>query len=349
MVLHAIENMLFRKVAPFTIRHIKRPDLNTDDRLAVKVLEQASREFQVAPPVTLHLPDPLLMAGIWGLMRESFVIHSSGRMVREGVAAAVSKLNECPYCVDVHASMHLSAGGKCSALNDDLFTGSTPSAMAYQWASETLNPDSEVISEPKILPADRPQIFATAICFHFINRMVNIFLDAAPMPMPAANSAFMRSFSRASLRFFGRRMVQLDGSPGVFIIDTSEMALPPEFSWSVSDPNVAGSLARFTYAAEEAGRESLHEDVRALVTGHLREWHGEQPELGRSWVEALVEPLDARLRPSARLALLAARASWQIDDRLIQDFRALVDDDRTLVQVTGWAAFAAVKRIAGWL
>ncbi len=349
MILHAVENLLFRKVAPFTIRHIKRPDLNVDDALAAKVLEQASREFQTAPPVTLHLPDPLLLAGVWGLMRESFVVHSRGRMVREVVAAAVSKLNECPYCVDVHASMHLSAGGKHSALNNDLGVGSTPSAIAYQWASATLNPGSKVITEGKISPEDRPQIFGTAICFHFINRMVNIFLDSAPMPMPAANSRVMRSFSRASLRIFGKRMVGLDVLPGDFIIENPNMALPLEFAWSNADPDVAGSLVRFTYAAERAGKEALHDDVRLLVTDHLNEWHGEQPGLGRSWVEDLVGHLDESLMPSARLALLAARASWQIDKQVIREFRAIIDDDRALIQVAGWASFAAVRRIASWL
>jgi len=136
---------------------------------------------------------------------------------------------------------------------------------------------------------------------------------------------------------------------GDFIIENPNTVLPPEFAWSNPDSNVAGSLVRFAYAAERAGQEALHDDVRLLVTDHLNEWHGEQPGLGRAWVEDLVGHLDESLRPSARLALLAARASWQIDDRLIQDFRALVDDDRTLVQVTGWAAFAAVKRIASWL
>ncbi|VAW75026.1 hypothetical protein MNBD_GAMMA13-1514 [hydrothermal vent metagenome] len=348
-MLHAIENQLFRKVAPFTIRHIQRPDLATDDPLVRKVMEQASREFQVAPPVTLHQPDPLLLAGVWGLMREAFVVHAEGRVVREAVAAAVSQLNECPYCVDVHASMHLSAGGEGNILTDELSNGTSASALAYQWASATLTPDADIIHHPQIPAGDVPQVFGTAICFHFINRMVNIFLDKAPMPMPAAGSNFMRAFSRASLRFFGKRMVQLDGEPGAFIIDPGEMALPPEFSWSASDLNVAGSLTRFAYAAEHAGREALHEDVRTVVTDHLQTWKGEPPGLGRGWVDTLVKQVDARLQPSTRLALLAARASWQIDEQVVADFRSVVDDDRSLIQAAGWASFAAVRRIAGWL
>jgi len=191
VILHAIENQLFRKVAPFTIRHIQRPDLDTDDPLVRKVLEQVSHEFQVAPPLTLHQPAPLLMAGVWGLMRETFVVHSEGRVIREAVAAAVSQLNECPYCVDVHASMHASAGGD-DILANELATGTSASALAYQWASATLTPDADVIRNPPIPSDDIPQVFGTAICFHFINRMVNIFLDDAPMPMPAASSAVMR-------------------------------------------------------------------------------------------------------------------------------------------------------------
>lgn len=349
MVMQAIENYLFRKVAPFTIRYIQRPDLGTDDVLARKVLEQASREFQVAPPLTLHQADPLLMAGVWSMMREGFVVHAEGRVIREAVAAAVSEINECPYCVDVHSSMHKSAGSEKDILDGALKAGSSLEELAYQWALATLSPDSKTILEPKIPPNEVPQIYATAICFHFINRMVNIFLDEAPMPMPAANSKFMRSFSRVSLKFFGKRMVKLDGKPGEYIFNNVQPELPPEFAWAKTDSNVAGGLARFAYAAEQAGKQALHENVRALVLSHLKDWQGESPGLSRSWTNSLVDQLDDELKPSARLALLAARSPWQIDKQIINHYREITGDDKSLVQVAGWASYAAVKRIAGWL
>jgi len=350
MLTQAIENQLFRKVAPFTIRYIQRPDLRSSDTLMSKVLDQASREFQIAPPLTLHHPDPLLMAGVWSMMREGFVVHAEGRATREAVAAGVSVLNQCPYCVDVHASMHNSAGSDKNIITGELNSGSSLDALAYQWALATLSPDSKTIRSPKIPPDEIPQLYATAICFHFINRMVNIFLGEAPMPMPAAGSPFMRAFSRASLQFFGKRIVKLDGLPGDHIIDTVPIDLSEEFSWAAADHNVAGGLLRFAYASERAGQQAVHEDVRTLIESHLNEWQGEAAGLSRSWTDPIIDRLDDRHKPAARLALLAARSSWQIDKQVIDDYKSATSgNDKSLIQITGWASYAAVKRIAGWL
>ena len=89
-------------------------------------------------------------------------------------------------------------------------------------------------------------------------------------------------------------------------------------------------------------------DVRALVEKHLAGWRGEHAPLSRAWVEALVTSLDSAHRPIARLALLAARAAYQVDDQLIADFRAVMPDDKALLQTVAWASFAATRRIASW-
>ena len=105
MLKQLIENQIFHKAAPQAIRYIRKPDLATDDRLSKKILDQVAREFQLVPPITLHLGDPELMAGVWGISRESFIVNSTDRMRREAIAAAISILNQCPYCVTVHQSM----------------------------------------------------------------------------------------------------------------------------------------------------------------------------------------------------------------------------------------------------
>lgn len=348
MIIEKIENQLFRKVAPFTIRHIKRPDLNSKEPLVKRVFDQAGREFQAAPPITLHFPDPSLMAGIWSATRESFIINANGRAMREAVAAAVSELNECPYCVDVHTAMHASANGSRHLPDSNSDSDNSSVARAYKWALSTLDPDSPLLQYPQIAIADTPQVFGTAICFHYTNRMVNIFLDKAPMPMPAASSKFMRAFSRASLRFFGKRMVKLDGVPGDYIMEAENVVLPEEFSWAHSNPYVAGGLLRFSHAAEMAGSEAVHKDIQELVLLHLDAWNGEQVGLGRGWVEELILPLDKKLQPAGRLALLAARASWQVDKEIIREFRQFNEGDKALIQVAGWASYAAVKKISGW-
>ena len=349
MNLHTLENLIFRKVAPHTIRHLARPNLKSGDAKTKKIVSQLGREFQVAPPFTLHLSSPGLLAGLWSATRESLIVNARNRAMREATAAAVSGLNECPYCVDVHNPMMVVARGNAGASKADAGSDQAAISAAAQWASATLDPQAENLRRHRVAPEHIPQVFGTAVCFHYVNRMVNIFLDKSPVPMPGGSTRFGRYMTRASLGIFGKRIVSLDGKPGDFLIEAGANSLPREFAWAESNANVAGGLQRFANAAYSAGEESVHEDVRALLLNHLENWRGEAPPLSRSWVEQAMKGLDDELKPAARLALLAARASWQVDDGIIADFRALHPDDKTLVDTTGWASFMAVRRIASWL
>jgi hypothetical protein len=60
-------------------------------------------------------------------------------------------------------------------------------------------------------------------------------------------------------------------------------------------------------------------------------------------------PLALPLRPTARLALLSALASYQVDQQIISAFRQYQPGDRDLVNVTAWASWVAARRIASWL
>ena len=72
--------------------------------LVASVYEQVAREFAVVPPITIHSAVPEILAGLWCLTREAFIV-GMGRARREMVAAGVSRTNRCPYCVEVHSAM----------------------------------------------------------------------------------------------------------------------------------------------------------------------------------------------------------------------------------------------------
>ena len=66
--------------------------------------------------------------------------------------------------------------------------------------------------------------------------------------------------------------------------------------------------------------------------------------LSRAWVERAIADLSASDRPAARLAMLVALASFQIDTDVIQAFRAQHPSDADLIAATAWASFAAARR-----
>ncbi len=48
-----------------------------------RVFEQLSAEFQIVPPITLHLPNTKLIAGVWGARRECLVAGRTSRVDRD--------------------------------------------------------------------------------------------------------------------------------------------------------------------------------------------------------------------------------------------------------------------------
>jgi len=177
--------------------------------------------------------------------------------------------------------------------------------------------------------------------------MVSVFLADSPIALPGMTSSPGEKLARVAFAFMGKRMVSQDPQPGQSP-GLVEAELPKEFSWATPAPAVANALASFVGIAENAGRKAIPKEVRTLLLKHLSTWRGEQPPLSRSWINQLVAPLEEAHRPIATLALLTARAPWQVDDAVIEDFRKVSPGDRALVQTTAWAAYSAARHVAGW-
>jgi hypothetical protein len=66
-------------------------------------------------------------------------------------------------------------------------------------------------------------------------------------------------------------------------------------------------------------------------------------------VEAEIGALDERVKPTARLALMVALATFQIDQGLVGEFQMRSPSGEKLLATVSWAAFTAARRIGSWL
>jgi AhpD family alkylhydroperoxidase len=64
----------------------------------------------VVEPFVVHSSSPQLLAGYWAASRETTLAGIVPRAQKESVSPAVSKVNQCPYCVDAHTMMLMAAG-----------------------------------------------------------------------------------------------------------------------------------------------------------------------------------------------------------------------------------------------
>lgn len=343
-----LENLIFKHIAPRGVRYLTLVDDIDTSGLVAQVYSQMGREFQLAPPFTVHALIPELLAGVWTASRESLICGPADRVAREAIAIAVSRINACPYCVDVHGMMLNGAGhhelaytltnAQESKLTD------TDTADLVQWALATRSPAAPALAAPPFSPVDAPQMIGTAVLFHYINRIVNVFLHESPIP--SRTPQFMKRLVGSAMT---SRIVEVVAEPGQSLHFLPNDFLPPDLSWAAPNPSVAGAFARLSGVVERVGEAALSGATRELLLARLRPWHGEDAGLSRGWVEDAIAGLSPEERPTARLALLAAFASHQVDEGVISVCRAAGAGDATLLAVVAWASFCVARKVGTWL
>jgi alkylhydroperoxidase family enzyme len=289
--------------------------------LVAKVYQQLENDYSfLAPPITLHSRSPEVMAASWLMLRETLLASGrADRVVKESVASAVSEANTCPYCVEVHDATRRSIDGGYDA----------DAVRAWVHGGPWPFPDDQL-----------EECVGVAVTFEYVNRMNNVFLPESPLPAQVpgiARNQVRRTIGRVAA--VGNEAIEPGGSLGLL----PDAYLPEDFLWSSGHPTIAQAFARATAVIDPAGTRSLSPTVRQLVHTRLS---GDRAEvsLSRSWVDHAVAELPAGDRAVAKLALLTALASYQVDDDVVASARRVCEDDAALIELTAWASLTAARR-----
>lgn len=331
-----------------TINYIQPVEYDSAAGLTREVYQQLETDFIPAPLIVLHSPLPEVMAGAWSILRETLLAGSVSRSRKEAVAASVSKLNECPFCVDAHTVLLRATSDHDVAnaiLHGDFDSIQDPELKPLvEWVLATRTASSDAV-HPPFTQHEAPELIGTVITFHYINRIANIFVGDSLLPVPSMLKGLTYRLYAAT---GGKRIVR-PRLPGNSLKFVPRSDLPGDFSWAAKNPAVAGAFAGFAKVVEEAGNNVLPEPVRALVSERVAAWNGELMGMSRRWVDEAIAGLEDQDRPAARLALLGALASYQVDAGVIDDFRSQYPDDAQLISATAWASFTAARRVSNWL
>lgn len=332
------------------VRHVHPVPPARAEGLVARVYEQARADFLLVPPFTLHSPVPEILAAVWSVTRETLVAGVVPRGLKEAVAAAVSRLNRCPYCVDAHlmALGAASGAGAVRAVERGVDGGDARLRALGAWAEATRTPGAEVLRRPPFSSAEAPELIGTVLAFHYINRMVSVFCEESPLPLPAA-LAGLRSVVRRLSAPMVMRSAARSHAPGASLALVPRVPLPDDLGWAATRDEIAVACAAVADAVERHARVAIPAAVLDLVRERTAGWHGEDPGLDRGWVAGAVASLPERERAAGRLALLTAFAAHRVDDAAVAEFRRQHPDDAALVALTAFASLAAARRVATWL
>lgn len=334
------------------LRHVRPVGRGEARGLVSLVYQQIASEYQLVPPLTLHSPVPDLMAALWGITRESFLAGTAGRVEREAVAATVSRINACPFCVEAHA-MSLHGTGRHD-LAETLVSGGEVVDPDLQsllaWAAATRRPGSPLLLEPPFHVEEWPQFIGTVLLFHYINRMVHVFLGDSPLPaLPGMGRTLRRT---AGTMLMGRatgRPLTPGLAEGLQRPGTSGKPSVRRFPWAAGAPEILQAWQNFDQVIQNLGERHVPAPVRLLVQEALEHWRGQDMGLSRAWAADLSRDLPEDQRSLGRLSLLVGLASHQVDDQVVQAVASDGRDGARLVSVVAWASAMGTFRIGEWI
>lgn len=339
---------LFDTLSVKTMRYVSAVPTREATGLTKRVYDMIREDFFKNGSLTSRSRVPTLMAAIWMLGREAMLVEDKvNRTVKDAISAVLSQINDCPYCEDMLVSL-VYAGGDHDAASDilaqnDLETTNAEMRECLEWLRAIATPGTQDVPSNPFTEEELPEIFGTLLGMSDINRFSHVVMEASPVNAPFG----LQTIKAAALRMFGlelevTRKLALEHGRALPLLPAAK--LPADMQWAQSNPRVADALSRYAAAVEREAKGVISDDVRRVVEASLQKWQGEQMPISRSWVNADIEGLEGADQAIAKLAIVLAKAPYQVDEKMAEDVLGEDGDEERFIRILAWASFTGSRR-----
>jgi len=341
---------LFEALSLRTMRYVHAIPRRKATGLVAQVYEMIEEDFFINGSLISRSKTPELLAGIWTAGRESVLVDDHlDRTTKEAMNAVLSQVNDCPYCGDMLISL-VHAGGNHDAASgifgeNDAHISNTTLRQRLNWVKSIATPGAKMDLPVPFSAEELPEAIAALMAMSDINRFSHVVMDGSPVSAPLG----LQGVKAEALRLFGEQLRATHVkrlTPGRALPLLPPAPLPRDMQWAVPNARIADAVARWTAVVEREASWVVSPAVRDLVVSNLQHWDGEVMPLSRNWVNSETTMLTGRDRAIARLALVLAKAPYQVDETLVED---VVNEDRSeerFIRILAWASFSAARRFA---
>jgi AhpD family alkylhydroperoxidase len=332
------------------MRYVSAIPASEAEGLVARIYDMIAEDFFINGSLTSHSKVPELMAGVWTGGRESILVSDHlDRTTKEAMTAVLSRINDCPYCGDMLVSL-VHGGGKHDAASQILSESEEQITDVtlrerLEWVKAVATPSSQAPTHTPFTAEQLPEVIGSLLAMSHINRFSHVVMDGSPVTAPFG----LQSIKSGALRMFGSELkttTERPIEPGRALDLLPPAPLPDDMYWAKPNPRIAAALSRWAGVVERESARVVRPHVRNLVHNNLQRWEGEPMPISRSWVDKEVEGLTGGDRAIARLALVVAKAPYQVDEALVGDILGEDRDETRLIRVLAWASFSAARRIA---
>jgi hypothetical protein len=339
---------LFDTLSVKTMRYVSTVPTRKSEGLTKKVYDMIREDFFKNGSLTSRSKVPELMAAVWTAGREAMLVEDGvDRTTKDAICAVLSQINDCPYCEDMLISL-VHAGGKHDAAGDifeqnELHATDAGLRECLEWVRAIATP-GRINVPPSLFTADQlPEVFGTLLAMSDINRFSHVVMKDSPVSEPFG----LRAIKALALRLFGSELEatrRLALEPGRALPLLPPAPLPEDMDWARPNTRVADALARYAATVERHATGVISSGVRRAVESALHNWNGEQMPISRSWVEVEVAGLEGADRDIARLAIVLAKAPYQVDQTMAEAVLGEGRDEGRFIRILAWASFTGARR-----
>jgi hypothetical protein len=311
---------LVRYITAVSVKH------STDSNR--RVFAQMQQENAgVHGPFLVHAAQPTLLAAVWALFRETQLASGVPRAHQETIALLVAEENRCPWCIEAH-QLALSTQPRVSQIVD--------------WYNANPDPLSAAAHPAFTLEASIAHR-AAVLLWQYINRITNVLLvESAWQRFGSWKAPATRVMGRVFEAFFLNRRYEA----GRALVLIGDAPLPEHLAWAQPHRPIAAALAYVHQQIQDLGAPHIPETVQRFVLEFVHAHRRQSMGLSRRWADDAVQPLEPSQRTLAKLLLLTALASYQIDDAVMRSVRDELRTDAELLAVLAWGSYAAHNRFS---
>jgi hypothetical protein len=330
-----------------TMRYVSAVPTRKAKGLTKEVYDMIREDFFKNGSLTSRSKVPELMAAIWTGGRESMLVEDKvDRTTKDAITAVLSQINDCPYCEDMLISL-VHAGGKHDAARE-IFAQNGLSATdarlreRLEWVRAIATPGEGNVPETPFSPEQMPEVLGTLMGMSDINRFSHVVMEDSPVNAPFG----ARTIKAFALRLFGSELVatrRVPLKPGRALPLLPPAPLPEDMSWARANPRVADALARWAATVEREASRVISPRVKKVVAASLQAWQGELMPISRSWVDAEVEGLSGEDLAIAKLAIVLAKAPYQVDETMAEAVLGDSPDEARFIRILAWASFTGAR------
>ncbi|OYT15897.1 MAG: hypothetical protein B7C24_10635 [Bacteroidetes bacterium 4572_77] len=300
---------------------------------------------KLAEPFVLHSIKLNYISAVWAVLYETLLVEQKiKRSIKESIATCISEVNKCPYCIDAHTVMVFGTDKSLENNIQHLKTNPTESPTKEDeiiyWALHNLDFQNKLLKSPPFNKQEAPEIIGTAVLFHYINRMVQVFAQDSPFPI----SFWKKQIKYFAANFIFNKALKKPKTKGESLGFLNTTSLNNDFIWAKETPEIQSAFCHL--------KKEISQDINTLLSSESIDYIKNTAKnldllnnsFGHKNKNAFLENIKQKDKIVSEYCFLMMFEHHKIQDTHIKALKEFLSQEQIL-QLSAWSSLLIAENI----